>query len=375
MYRLFFFLSIILYLGGLPVSANAQTTTVTPPATDSELQYFRGTVINVRNSLSPTDGPEQTFTVQYCCDANGNTQTRDIQQVKNPDDGPERDFKKNDQVVLLKVQNESQDLFYITDHYRLTGVIILTLIFIAIAVIVGGRKSIAAFAGLGFSFSLLMYLIVPQIAKGMNPVVVGGIGAVCIGVIAIFMAHGITKKTVLAVQGTIITIALAFAFSSFAIWVTKLFGKGTEDAFFAQSAYNGTINMKGLLLVGMIIGVLGVLDDVTTALTATIEEIHGANPRLQFKDLFTKGMRVGREHIASLINTLVLAYAGSSLPLILLFQVQTQPFWVSINSQFLAEEIARTIVGSTALILAVPITTYLASRSYAKSSETQHSQG
>lgn len=359
-----------------PNSLHAQETTPTVSNNaDSELHYFRGTITDVRDTLSPTNGAEQTFSVKYCCDANGNPQTGEVKQVKNPDDGAERDFKKNDDVVILKVKNESQDVLYITDHYRLTGIIILTLIFIAIAVIVGGRKSIAAFAGLGFSFSLLMYLIVPQIAKGTNPVVVGGIGAVCIGVIAIFMAHGVTKKTVLAVQGTIITIALAFVFSSFAIWITKLFGKGTEDAFFAQSAYNGTINMKGLLLVGMIIGVLGVLDDVTTALTATIEEIHDANPRLQFKDLFTKGMRVGREHIASLINTLVLAYAGSSLPLILLFQVQTQPFWVSINSQFLAEEIARTIVGSTALILAVPITTYLASRSYAKNSEAQPNQG
>ncbi len=349
-----------------PNSLHAQETApAVSTNADSELRYFRGTITDIRETLSPANGTEQTFSVKYCCDANGNPQTGEVKQVKNPDDGAERDFQKNDEVVILKVKNESQDVLYITDHYRMTGLILLIVAFIGIAVVIGGRKSIAAFAGLGFSFGLLIYVIVPQIAKGTNPIIIGGVGAVVIGLIAIFMAHGVTKKTILAVQGTVITIILAFAFSSFAIWLVQLFGKGSEDTFYVQSAFSGTINMKSLLLVGMIIGVLGVLDDVTTALTATIEEIHDANPTLTFKELFTKGMRVGREHIASLINTLVFAYVGSSLPLLLLFTIQAQPWWVSLNSQFLAEEITRTIVGSTALILAVPITTYLASRSYA----------
>jgi uncharacterized membrane protein len=336
---------------------------------ESELRYFRGTITDVRDTLSPTNGAEQTFSVKYCCDANGNEQNGEIKQVKNGDDGEDRDFKKNDDVIILQVRNESQNSLYLTDHYRLPGLLILVLLFITVAIVIGGKKSIAAFAGLGFSFGLLIYVVVPQIARGANVLVVGGIGAVVIGLIAIFMAHGVTKKTILAVQGTVITIILAFAFSSFAIWLVQLFGKGSEDTFYVQSAYSGTINMKGLLLVGMIIGVLGVLDDVTTALTATIEEIHDANPNLKFKDLFTRGMRVGREHIASLINTLVFAYAGTSLPLLLLFQIQSSPWWVALNTQFLAEEITRTIVGSIALILAVPITTYLASRSYAKTTQ------
>ncbi len=342
----------------LPTATHAQI------ASGDTVEYFKGVITDIRNTTSPAGGSEQTFTVKYCCDANKNEQFAEVKQVKSSDDGEERDFSKNDRVVILHLQNESQNAFYITEHYRLNGLLILLAIFVLIASIIGRKKSLAAFAGLGFSFLVLMYFIVPQIIQGHSPLIVGTIGSLVIALIAIFMAHGIEKKTVLAVQGTIITIALAFLFSAGSIWLVKLFGKGSEDAFYVQSAFQGAINMKGLLLIGMIIGVLGVLDDVTTALTATIEEIHTANPALSSKDLFQKGMRVGREHIASLINTLVLAYAGSSLPLLLLFRVQTQPWWVSLNSQFLAEEITRAIIGSTALILAVPITTFIAARAY-----------
>ena len=121
------------------------------------------------------------------------------------------------------------------------------------------------------------------------------------------------------------------------------------------------------MLGGIIIGVLGVLDDITTAQSAKIEEIHIANPRLGFTNLYQKGLSVGREHIASLVNTLLLAYVGASFPLLLLATTQkAQPFWLILNSNFIAEEIVRTIVGSSALILAVPITTVLAAYFYSR---------
>jgi uncharacterized membrane protein len=130
---------------------------------------------------------------------------------------------------------------------------------------------------------------------------------------------------------------------------------------FLQFGQLQQVNLRGLLLGGIIIGCLGVLDDITTAQTAAIDEIGKANPKMTFKELHRAGISVGREHIASLINTLALAYVGASLPLLLLFTVQEEsPFWVVLNSEFLAEEIIRTLVGSSTLLFAVPITTWLA---------------
>jgi len=140
----------------------------------------------------------------------------------------------------------------------------------------------------------------------------------------------------------------------------KLLGNGSEQAYFIQAGYFGSINLQGLLLGGIIIGTLGVLNDITTAQAATVEEIHLANNQLSFRRLYQKGSSVGREHIASLINTLVLTYVGVSLPLFLLFSVNGQSLWTVLNSSTIAEEIVRTLVGSMALILAVPVTTVLA---------------
>ena len=133
-----------------------------------------------------------------------------------------------------------------------------------------------------------------------------------------------------------------------------------------QSGISNNINLRGLLLGGIIIGVLGILDDITTAQAAATEEIFKANRRLGFSELYSRAFSVGREHITSLVNTLVLAYAGASLPLFLLFTLHIQPWWVTLNSETIAEEIVRTLVGSMTLTLAVPITTGLAAYYYTK---------
>jgi len=142
--------------------------------------------------------------------------------------------------------------------------------------------------------------------------------------------------------------------------LARLFGMGTEEAFYVQMGLLENIDLKGLLLGGIIIGALGVLDDVTTGQAAAVDEIHKANPTLPFIELYRRGLSVGREHITSLVNTLALAYIGAGLPLLLLFTTNTvQPLWVAMNAESIVEEIIRTLVGSTTLIFAVPITTAL----------------
>jgi uncharacterized membrane protein len=141
---------------------------------------------------------------------------------------------------------------------------------------------------------------------------------------------------------------------------------GSEEAFYLQFAPGASINLRGLLLGGIIIGVMGILDDITTAQTAVVEQIYHANPTLSARELYQRGSIVGREHILSLVNTLVLAYTGASLPLILLFKIYERPAWVTLNSEIIMEEIIRMLVGSITLIIAVPITTFIAAEYYSK---------
>ncbi len=159
-----------------------------------------------------------------------------------------------------------------------------------------------------------------------------------------------------------------------AVSFTHLFGMGSEESLFILGDLPG-ISLKGLLLGGIMLGLLGVLDDITTAQSAVVDELKQANQSLSFSELYRRGLSVGREHIASLINTLFLAYAGASLPLFLLFSLnQGQELWMIFNNEMIAEEIVRTLVGSTGLILAVPITTALAAYVFQKRSSAIHKE-
>ncbi len=183
-----------------------------------------------------------------------------------------------------------------------------------------------------------------------------------IATVSIYVAHGFNRRTSVAVGGTLISICIAIGTSLLFVWMGKLFGVGAEETLYLQTAGIGNINLQGLLLGGIIIGALGVLDDITTAQSAAVAEIADANPSLTSGELLKRGLSVGKEHITSLVNTLVLAYAGASFPALLLFVVYERPWWVVANTELIAEEIVRTLVGSIALMCAVPITTAIAAR-------------
>lgn len=271
----------------------------------------------------------------------------------------EQRLKTGEKVYVLKVDDGDNIYYTVSERYRLNILWWLVIFFIILVTAIGRLKGIGSLLGLGFSFLVIAKFIVPQILAGKDPVAVCLIGSIAIAIVAIYIAHGFRLRTTLAVVSTIATIALALGLDYLVIHWLKLFGAGSEEAVYAQFLQTGTINLRGLLLGGIIIGVLGVLDDITTAQSAVVDELRRANPLLTFKELYERGMSVGKEHIASLINTLVLAYVGASFPLVLLFQQMEQPFSYIINSELVAEEIARTLIGSTALIIAVPLTTAL----------------
>jgi uncharacterized membrane protein len=271
-----------------------------------------------------------------------------------------RALSQGDRVILGKQPGQGIDGYYISDVYRIRVLWWIVGFFMLIGILFARMYAIRAFVGLLLSFGVIGYVMIPQILAGANPVLVSLVGTVGIATVSLYIAHGFRTRTTIAFVSTIITIGIAVIVAWLFVHATKLFGMGSEDALFLQYAPIGTINLQGLLLGGIIIGMLGVLDDITTAQSATVEEIHLANRTLSRKELYERGSSVGREHITSLINTLVLAYTGASLPLLLLFRVYERPFWVTLNSEIVMEEVIRMLAGSVALILAVPITTYLA---------------
>ena len=278
-----------------------------------------------------------------------------------------RVLKKGEKIVLVKGEFMGEIEYQIIDRYRLPSMLFIFAIFFGLVIFLSRWQGLFSMLGLGISLFVLVKIVVPKIIAGGDPLTVGVLGVALIAVFSIYTAHGFKKRTSVAVLSTLITLALSLGIAVLFTTISKLFGTGSEEASYLQLGSDLSLNLKGLFLAGIIIGTLGVLDDVTTSQTAAVEEIKKANNSLGFSELYKRGLSVGKEHISSLVNTLVLAYAGASLPLFLLFYINTgQPLWLTVNGEFIAEEIIRTLVGSTSLVLAVPISTLLAAYFFSK---------
>jgi len=277
-------------------------------------------------------------------------------------------FAPGDQVVIAQMLDDSGEAVYsISDRYRLPQLLVILLVFFVLVIAVGRRKGLQSFLGLGITMAILFGYILPLVLAGRAPMAAIFSGTILIAIVSLYVSHGFTKRTTLALLSTLATLLFVALFSWWSVLATQMLGVGSEEALFVQFGVGQGVDLRGLLIGGIIIGALGVLDDITTAQTAAVEELKKANKKLQFKELYSHAISIGREHIASLVNTLVLAYAGASLPLLLLLVGdQVQPLWVILNGEYLAEEIVRTLVGSSALVLAVPISTAVAAYVYAK---------
>jgi uncharacterized membrane protein len=259
------------------------------------------------------------------------------------------------------VVERAGETYHLHDRARLRALVWILIAFLVVAVTVGRLRAVAACAGLAFSIVVLLRFIVPRIAAGASVTATVLVGSALILVVSLTLAHGFRRRTAVALVSTMVTLGIATGLASLAVAIARLSGLGSEEAFFLADGPLRGVDLRGLLLGGMVIGTLGILDDITTGQAAVVEELAHANPSLRRADLYRLGRSVGQEHIAALVNTIALAYAGAALPLFLLFTAQRgTPFWVVANSEAIAQEIVRTVVGSIALILAVPITTAIA---------------
>jgi len=263
-------------------------------------------------------------------------------------------------IVSYSKDFEGNDFFYITDYVRRDSLLWLFIIFVVLVAIVARWRGMTSLLGMGASFFIIFKFILPRILAGSDPILMAIIGSLFIIPITFYLSHGINKKTTVAVVGTVIALIITGILAGIFVESAKLTGFASEEAGFLQVAKQGSVNIKGLLLAGIIIGVLGVLDDITVSQSAVVSQLKKANPKLKFEELYKRAMDVGQDHISSMVNTLVLVYTGAALPLLLLFIDNPHPFSEIINYEIIADEVVRTLVGSIGLILAVPITTIIA---------------
>ena len=279
-------------------------------------------------------------------------------------------IKVGDNLIVSGGFNGDKKIYNVVGFYRINNLVLIVLVFLVLTVLIAGFKGIMAFIGLLLSILAIAWWLVPSIIAGFNPFWACILVAIFLAFVNLYLAHGFRTRTSIALVSVLLTLAISAVLAPVSVAFVKLFGVASDEAFYLQAWEGGKLDLQGLFLGGIIIGTLGVLDDVATAQSATVEEIANANPDLGLWALYKSGMSVGREHILSMINTLALAYVGVSLPMILSFViVKGQPWWAILSSDLITEEIIRTLVGSICLIIAVPICNFLAAVVFCKDSK------
>ncbi|MFL7868639.1 MAG: YibE/F family protein [Anaerolineales bacterium] len=249
---------------------------------------------------------------------------------------------------------------YFVDFVRTRVILWLFLAFVVAILLISRWEGLRSLLGMLFSLFIIIAYIIPHILVGEDPVRVSIIGSVILLGVTLYLTYGWNLKTHAAVLGMVSALLITGTLAWFFVVFTRLTGAGDENALFLMQSLNSNINLRGLLLGGMIIGALGVLDDLVITQASAAFELYGANPGLGFRGLYHAAMRIGQDHVAATVNTLVLAYAGASLPMLLLFSLGRGDYASLVNYSFVAEEVVRTLVGSLGLVAAVPLTTAIA---------------
>jgi uncharacterized membrane protein len=338
---------------------------VTVPEQTGSADQFSGEVIAIDRQPCPEDLADD---VNGC----GTAQVRvtsgadDGQEVTTPlPNGPGApEVAEGDEVVLIQTTSPDGEAYAIVDHQRASELWILLAAFVLALVAFGRWRGVTALAGLAATFALLLFFVVPAILAGEPPLLVAIVGSAAITLTVLYLTHGFALSTTVAVIGTLVSLALTGVLS--AVAVSALHLTGITDDITTSLGTSQAVNMEGLLLAGIVIGSLGVLDDVTVTQATTVTELARANPAYGVGQLYRAGSRVGRSHIASVVNTIILAYAGSSLPLLILIIANNDSIGGVVTDQIIAQEIVRSVVATLGLIAAVPVTTGLAALTFRK---------
>ncbi len=297
-----------------------------------------------------------------------NYQTLTSYVVTGPDAGKtvtvQNDYlnlKTGEQFYMMHEIDPSDgiDAYNVTEPYRLPAVFAWVGLFVLVTVFFGGKQGIRGLLSLVVSIAAIFYILLPGILNGYSPILLSvGISSLIV-LVGSYVTHGFNRTTTAAVIGMIVTISITGLLAYAAIHTTHLSGYSNEEASLLNIQTSGTIDFVGLLLGGIMIGLLGILYDAAIGQAVAIEELSTAAEHLSRPKIFRRAMRIGREHIGALINTLAIAYVGASLPLLLLLHFSNLTLGVALNQEIFSTEIIRTVIGSIGLILAVPITTLI----------------
>ena len=272
---------------------------------------------------------------------------------------PQLEIGESIVVSRTSIPQLPEAVYNYSDIQRRTPLALLAAIFVVIVIGIARLKGLSALIGLGVTLLILVKFMLPAILEARDPVAVALVGSSAAMIVILYLTHGFNARTATALLGTLVSLILTAGLAVAFVSATKISGQ-SEDEYVTLAIAGSKVTVTGLLLAGIIIGSLGVLNDVTVTQASAVWELHRANPELSGVRLYRSVMRIGRDHIASVVDTLVLAYAGASLPLLVLFSVAPRPLGTIVNGEIVAIEIVRTLVGSIGLVLSVPITTALA---------------
>jgi len=272
----------------------------------------------------------------------------------------DRRFHPGDRAYVQLTVRPDGAQYYITEIVRSRPLLLLVLGFVAVVTLVGRGKGLRSLLGTAFSLAVVFLFVVPQVLVGRDPLLVSIIGAVVLLAVSTYLVYGWNPKAHAALGGMMLSLLLTAVLASLAVAATRLTGLGAEESFYVVVQLGPDVRFQRLALGGIIIGSLGILGDVCVSQASAVFELHAANPQLGWAELYRRGFHIGQDHIAASVNTLLLAYMGASMPLMLLFLLYQEPLTRRINREPVAEEIVRTLVGSTGLVLAVPITGLIA---------------
>lgn len=277
---------------------------------------------------------------------------------------------ENDYISLKKGQKfflyhsvdglDGREIYSVRDIDRHTVIVFFVSLFVIVVLFFSGKQGLRSLLGLVGSFFVILYILIPSLLKGYPPVFTSVLVATIILFLAIYLTHGFNRVSTVAFTGTVLSVILTGILAYVGVTLAHFTGMVSEEAFYLNLNTRGTLDLTGLLLGGIMIGVLGVLDDIAVTQSAVVRELYNSASHLSQKEVYKRALGVGKEHVGALVNTLALAYTGASLPLLLLFSSGDSSVSSIINQEIFATEIVRTTAGSIGLILSVPITTLLA---------------
>jgi len=347
---------IALWPSGAPTRAQQAADIQMPPGTT----YPKGQVVSVQRvacgSETPGQAPQCATAVMKVLDGEGKG---DFQQIGLSPDVVAAGVEKGDVFVLTRDAGaDGGPTYAFSDYARGTPIVVLAIAFALVVGLVARWRGLASLIGLGFAFFMLVRFILPGLLADESPTLVSLVGTSAIMFVVLYLAHGFSARTTTALVGTLSGLTLVAVLGSVAVSVARLTGLTSEETVALQTL-DPTLNFSGLVLAGVVVAGLGVLNDVTITQASAVWQLREVSPDLTWRQLYSRGMAVGRDHIASTVYTIVFAYAGAALPLLLLFELYTRPVTVSLFSSSVAEEVIRTLVGAIALVLAVPLTTVI----------------